>query len=98
MSRLTRAMEVEDDRTLVKDRCFRRVQILWLYVALKRSATKGDDATSLIMNRNDHPVTKAIVRNGNVIACNKQTRLDHVFNRNALRAQVLLQSEAVGCC
>ena len=95
MHRLTGGGDVVEIVPLVKQRGFRRVEILRRDVLLQRAAAEGDDAAALIGDRKHHAIAETIVRHRNVVAMNQQSGLDHVLDRNAELAEMLLQREAI---
>ena len=77
--------------TLVKERRLRRVEVLRRRVLIERAAAERDDAAAEIGDREHHAVAEAVVRHRDVIAVDQEPRLDHVFDRHALLAEMLLQ-------
>ena len=96
MRGLARGGDVVERRALVKERRLRRIEIFRLRVLLERAAAEGDDAAAQIGDREHHAVAEAVERHRNVVAGDQQAGLDHVLDRNALAAEMLLQREALG--
>ena len=95
MRGLTRGGEVVEIVALVKQRGFRRVEIFRGDVFLQRTAAEGDDASAHIRDRKHHAIAKTIIGHGNIVAGDQEARFHHVFYRNALRAEMLLQRKAL---
>ena len=95
MRGLTRGGEVVEIVALVKQRGFRRVEIFRGDVFLQRTAAEGDDASAHIRDRKHHAIAKTIIGHGNIVAGDQEARFHHVFYRNALRAEMLLQGKSL---
>ena len=94
MRGLPRGREVVEIVALVKQRRFRRVQVFGGDVLLQRAAAEGDDAAAHIRDRKHHAVAETVVGHRDVVAADQEAGLDHVLDRNALRAEILLQRKA----
>ena len=90
MRGLPRRAKVVEIVALVKQGRLRRVQVFCGNVLFQRAAAEGDDAASCIRDRKHHAVAEAIVRDGNILAADEQSRLHHVVGGNALCAEMLL--------
>ncbi len=87
----TRRMTVVENPALVEERRLRRVQIFGLRISRERSAPKSDDAAAQIGNRKHHPVAEAIEGDGDVLARDQQSGLDHLLLRDASSSEMLFQ-------
>ena len=95
MGRLPRGAEIVEMVALVKQRRFRRIQIFRRHVLLERAAAKRNHAAPHIGDRKHHAVAEAIIGHRNIVAADQKTGLDHILDRDALRAEMFLQREAV---
>ena len=91
-----RGGDVVERRALVEERRLRRVEVFRLRVLLERAAAEGDDAAAQIGDRKHHAVAEAVVGHRDVVARDQQPRLDHVLDRYAFLAEMLLEREALG--
>ena len=96
MRGLARGGDVVERAALVEERRLRRVEIFRLRVFLERAAAEGDDAAAQIGDREHHAVAEAVERHRDVVAGDQQPGLDHVLDRDAVRAEMLLEREALG--
>ena len=94
MRGLPRGAEVVEIVALVKQRRFRRVQVFRRDVLFQRAAAERDHAAAHVGDRKHHAVAEAIIGHRNVVAGDQKARFDHVLDRNALRAEMLLQRKA----
>jgi hypothetical protein len=81
------AMGIEQNVTLVKERCLRRVQVFGRLVGIERAAAEGDNATLHVGNREHYPVTEPVKRRP-IIDRDKHARSDHVFVAKSFCAEV----------
>ena len=96
MRGLSRGRVIVEIVALVEERRLRRIQVFCRNVLLQRAPAEGDDATAQIRDRKHHAIAEAIIGHGDVVAADQQAGLDHVFDRDALLAEMLLQREAFG--
>ncbi len=94
----TGGRDVVERRAFVEECRLRRIEILRLRVLLQRTAAEGDHATAQVGDRKDHPITKAVVGHRDVVTGHQQARRNHVLDRNALLAEVLLERKALVRC
>ena len=95
-ARLAGGGDVVERRAFVKERRLRRIEIFRLRVLLQRAAAEGDDAAAKIGDREHHPVAEPVEGHRNIVARDQQARRDHVLDRHALLAEMLLEREALG--
>src|SRR5262245_51610194 len=79
----------------MKERRLGGIEVFRFGLFVQRPATERDDSTAVILNRDDQPITKAIVGNRNIVTSNYQASFNHVSYRDAMFAQILFQSKAV---
>ncbi len=95
MRGLARGGDVVERCAFVEERRLRRVQIFRGSVLLQRAAAEGDDAGAQIGDREHHAVAEAVERQRDVVAGNQQAGFHHVLDRNAVRAEMFLEREAL---
>ena len=88
--------DIVERRALVKERRFRRVEVLRRDFLFERAAAERDDAPAPVGDRKHHPVAEAVVGHRNIIAGDEKPRLDHVFDRDFRRAEMLLERVLLG--
>ena len=98
MRGLARGGDVVERRAFVEERRLRRIEIFRLRLFLQRAAAEGDDAAAQVGDRKHDAVAEAVVGHRNVVAGDQQAGLDHVLDRNAVAAEMLLQREALVWC
>ncbi len=92
----TRIGDVVECAAFVKERRLGRVEVFGLRVLFERAAPEGDRAPAQIGDREHDAVAEAVVWHRDVVARDQEPRLDHVLDRDALLAEVLLEREALG--
>ena len=93
--RLAGPVEVVERRSLVKDRCFRRIQILRLRIFRERAATERDHPALRIRDREHHAIPEAIVGDRVILELDQQPGLHHHLNRHILAGEKIAQSMPV---
>ena len=108
MRRLAGVVQIVERRALVKQRRFRRIQILSnrafvrtpvfrraMRVLLQRPPAEGDHRAAAIMDRKHQPMAEAVIGDGDVLAVDEQPRLDHRLHADALGGERVAQAVAV---
>ncbi len=79
----------------VEERRFRRVEIFGRRVGIERTAAERNHPAAEIGDRKHDALAEPVVRHRHVLTGDEQAGLDHVLDRNALLAEVLLQGKAL---
>ncbi len=79
----------------VKDRGFRRVQVLWLVVA-QHPAAKGDHPSATVADREHHAVAEAVVAFAVLGVLDQQAGVDQSFLLQCVAAEMLHQVVPAG--
>ena len=80
----------------MEERRLRRVEIFRLRIFLQRAAAEGDHAAAQVGDREHHAVAETVEGHRDVVAGDQQAGLDHVLDRDAVRAEMLLERETLG--
>ncbi len=91
MGNKPRGREIVEIVALVKQRRFRRVQVFCGDIFLQRAAAEGDDTAADVRDRKHHAIAETIIGHRDIVARNQQPGFDHVFDRNALGAQMFFE-------
>ena len=84
---LSCAVMVEEQRAFVEERRLRRIEVFRLRARVHRAAAEGDDPAGAVVDREHHPVAEPVVRDGDPIAVDEESRLDHLVDADALFCQ-----------
>src|SRR5262249_39569735 len=87
---------VVERRALVEERRLGRVEVFGGRVLLERSPAEADDAAAQVRDRKDDAFAEAVERQREVVDGGQQAGRGQALHRHLLRAQVLLEGEALG--
>ncbi len=88
MGRLSRPVEVEQNRTLVKQRSFGTIEVFWLCFGVDRPSTKGNYASLVIVYWYHNSITKTVVRFPTAVGIDEEPAL----NKQSLAKPLASQS------
>jgi hypothetical protein len=91
MRGLAGAMVVVEAGALVEQARLGRVEVFRLGVLVHGATAEGDHAAGAVADREHHPVAKAIVRHGDILAMDEQPGLDHRVDRGAASGEMITQ-------
>src|SRR6185503_11941410 len=92
---LPRRGDIVERAAFVEERRLRRVEIFRLRILLERAAAERNHAPAQIGDREHHAVAEAVERHRDVVAGDQEAGLDHVLDRDIVRAEMLLERETL---
>ena len=95
MGRRPRLVMVIKNRTLVKQRRLRRVQIFRRHIRFQCTTAKGNNLAARIANGKHHPVPETVISHGDIIPGNHQPRLRHLLHGYIFFGEMRAQRRAV---